>query len=185
MGCAADRRALRERLIKELGISPVLANLLLNRGYRQPQEIREFLNPSLEQLSSPFEMLNMGAAVERILQAVADKEKIVVYGDYDVDGICASVTLYQGLQQLQADVDYYVPDRMEEGYGVNTPALRAIFENGAKLLVTVDCGISSWQEVAAAKKLGHGRDCDGPSPTAGGLARLYHCQSCFKSERAG
>lgn len=146
--------ALRERLIKELGISPVLANLLLNRGYRQPQEIREFLNPSLEQLSSPFEMLNMGAAVERILQAVADKEKIVVYGDYDVDGICASVTLYQGLQQLQADVDYYVPDRMEEGYGVNTPALRAIFENGAKLLVTVDCGISSWQEVAAAKSWG-------------------------------
>ena len=113
-----------EALVKQLGISPVLARLLLNRGYSRPQEIKEFLSPALEQLSSPFEMLNMGAAVERILEAVAQHEKIVVYGDYDVDGICASVTLYQGLQKLQADVDYYVPDRMEEGYGVNTPALR-------------------------------------------------------------
>ena len=143
-----------EALVKQLGISPVLARLLLNRGYSRPQEIKEFLSPALEQLSSPFEMLNMGAAVERILEAVAQHEKIVVYGDYDVDGICASVTLYQGLQKLQADVDYYVPDRMEEGYGVNTPALRAIFEDGARLLVTVDCGISSWKEVAEARSWG-------------------------------
>ena len=146
--------ALRNRLVKELGVSSGLANLLLNRGYQEPQEILEFLNPSLQQLSSPFEMLNMGAAVERILEAVEKKEKIVIYGDYDVDGICASVTLYQGLQALNAKVDYYVPDRMEEGYGVNTPALRTIFENGARLLVTVDCGISSWQEVAEAKSWG-------------------------------
>lgn len=145
---------LRDKLVKELGISPILANLLLNRGLRDPQEITEFLNPSLQQLSSPFEMVNMGAAVERILEAVEKKEKIVIYGDYDVDGICASVMLYQGLQVLQAEVDYYVPDRMEEGYGVNTTALRAIFEDGARLLVTVDCGISSWQEVAAAKSWG-------------------------------
>ena len=145
---------LRDKLVRELGISPILANLLLNRGLRDPQEITEFLNPSLQQLSSPFEMVNMGAAVERILEAVEKKEKIVIYGDYDVDGICASVTLYQGLQVLQAEVDYYVPDRMEEGYGVNTTALRAIFEDGARLLVTVDCGISSWQEVAAAKSWG-------------------------------
>lgn len=116
---------LRDKLVKELGISPILANLLLNRGLRDPQEITEFLNPSLQQLSSPFEMVNMGAAVERILEAVEKKEKIVIYGDYDVDGICASVMLYQGLQVLQAEVDYYVPDRMEEGYGVNTTALRA------------------------------------------------------------
>lgn len=145
---------LREQLVKTLKISPVLANLLLNRGYQEPQEVVEFLNPSLQQLSSPFEMLNMGAAVERILEAVEKKEKIVIYGDYDVDGICASVTLYQGLQALNAVVDYYVPDRMEEGYGVNTPALRTIYDNGARLLVTVDCGISSWQEVEAAKSWG-------------------------------
>lgn len=145
---------LRQQLVDELGISPILASLLLNRGYRQKQDILEFLNPSLQSLSSPFEMLNMGAAVERILQAVENKEKIVVYGDYDVDGICASVTLYQGLQKIHADVDYYVPDRMEEGYGVNTPALRSIYEGGARLLVTVDCGISSWKEVAEAKSWG-------------------------------
>ena len=146
--------AVRDNLVSQLGISPVLANLLINRGYREPHEVMEFLNPSLHQLSSPFEMLNMGAAAERILEAVERKEKIVVYGDYDVDGICASVTLYQGLKMLDADVAYYVPDRMEEGYGVNTPALRAIFEDGARLLITVDCGISSWKEVAEAKSWG-------------------------------
>ncbi len=144
----------QERLMREVGISAILASLLINRGYEDPQEVREFLNPSLQQLSSPFEMVNMGAAVERILQAVERKEKIVVYGDYDVDGICASVMLYQGLQALHAEVDYYVPDRMEEGYGINTPALRSIYEDGGKLLVTVDCGISAWKEVAEAKSWG-------------------------------
>lgn len=144
----------QKRLMQETGISAILASLLMNRGYEDSQEVREFLNPSLHQLSSPFEMVNMGAAVERILEAVARKDKIVIYGDYDVDGICASVMLYQGLKTLQADVDYYVPDRMEEGYGINTPALRNIFESGTKLLVTVDCGISAWQEVAEAKSWG-------------------------------
>jgi len=146
--------AVRNRLVEMLGISPVLANLLINRGYQEPHEVMEFLNPSLQQLSSPFEMLNMGAAVERILEAIERNEKIVVYGDYDVDGICASVTLYQGLKMLHADAAYYVPDRMEEGYGVNTPALRGIYEDGARLLITVDCGISSWKEVAEAKSWG-------------------------------
>lgn len=145
---------LRDRLIKEVPISPVLASLLINRGYDEPQKILDFLNPSLQQLSSPFEMLNMGAAVERILKAVEQNEKVVVYGDYDVDGICASVTLYQGLKMLGVDVAYYVPDRMEEGYGVNISALRSIYENGARLLVTVDCGISSWKEVEEAKTWG-------------------------------
>ena len=145
---------LQKKLMQETGISAILAGLLMNRGYQNPEDIMEFLNPSLDQLSSPFEMVNMGAAVERILEAVERKDKIVVYGDYDVDGICASVMLYQGLKTLQADVDYYVPDRMEEGYGVNTPALRGIYEAGARLLVTVDCGISSWQEVAEAKSWG-------------------------------
>ncbi len=146
--------AVRERLVDQLGISPVLANLLINRGYKEPHDVMEFLNPSLHQLSSPFEMLNMGAAVERILEAVERKEKIVVYGDYDVDGICASVMLYQGLKVLNADVAYYVPDRMEEGYGVNTPALRGIYEDGCRLLVTVDCGISAWKEITEAKSWG-------------------------------
>ena len=146
--------AVRDNLVTQLGISPVLANLLINRGYQEPHEVMEFLNPALHQLSSPFEMLNMGAAAERILQAVERKEKIVVYGDYDVDGICASVTLYQGLKMLNADAAYYVPDRMEEGYGVNTPALRSIYEDGCRLLITVDCGISSWKEVAEAKSWG-------------------------------
>ena len=144
----------QQRLMQETGISAILASLLINRGYEDPQEVLEFLNPSLDQLSSPFEMVNMGAAVEHILEAVKRNDKIVVYGDYDVDGICASVMLYQGLKAINADVEYYVPDRMEEGYGINTPALRNIYEQGAKLLITVDCGISAWQEVEEAKKWG-------------------------------
>lgn len=145
---------IQKKLMQETGISAILASLLINRGYQESQEVLEFLNPSLNQLSSPFEMVNMGACVERILEAVERKDKIVVYGDYDVDGICASVMLYQGLKVLGAEVDYYVPDRMEEGYGINTPALRSIYEDGAKLLVTVDCGISAWQEVEEAKSWG-------------------------------
>ena len=144
----------RDELVRKLHISPILATLVINRGYQTEEDVMRYLHPSLGQLSSPFEMVNMGAAVERILEAVEKNERIVIYGDYDVDGICASVTLYQGLKSLNADVDYYVPDRMEEGYGVNIPALKRIFDSGAKLLVTVDCGISSWEEVEAAKSWG-------------------------------
>lgn len=144
----------QQRLVAELQISPILANLLINRGYSDPETVREFLTPSLENLSSPFALLNMGAAVEKILQTVERREKIIVYGDYDVDGICASVILYQGLQALDANVDYYVPDRIEEGYGINTVALQHIAEAGCKLVITVDCGISSAQEIAAAKQWG-------------------------------
>lgn len=143
-----------ERLVDQLEISPILANLLLNRGYREPSEIRDFLSPQLENLSSPFELLNMGAVVERILSFVHEQKGIVVYGDYDVDGICASVILYQGLSALGAKVDYYVPDRLEEGYGINVAALKNIRQKGADLVVTVDCGISSYQEVEEAKTFG-------------------------------
>ena len=92
---------LQQKLVKELEISPILANLLINRGYSEPEAVRAFLNPSLDNLTSPFALLNMGAAVEKILAAVERQEKIMVYGDYDVDGICASVILYQGLKERQ------------------------------------------------------------------------------------
>lgn len=143
-----------DELVAKVNISPILANLLLNRGYQEPKEIREFLAPQLENLTSPFEILNMGAAVEAILKAIADHKKIVVYGDYDVDGICASVILYQGLLHLGAEADYYVPDRLEEGYGINSNALKTIRAQGVELVVTVDCGISSYQEVEEAKAFG-------------------------------
>ena len=143
---------LQQKLVRELEISPILANLLINRGYSEPEEVRAFLNPSLDNLTSPFALLNMGAAVEKILTVLERREKIMVYGDYDVDGICASVILYQGLKELGADVDYYVPNRIEEGYGINIPALETIAEAGVKLIITVDCGISAVAEIEAAKK---------------------------------
>lgn len=145
---------LQAQIASQLKISPILTNLLINRGYTDPQEIQEFLNPELANLSSPFELLNLGAAVEMILQFVADGKKIVVYGDYDVDGICASVVLCQGLKAIGAQVSYYVPDRLEEGYGINLGALRSIWEGQNSLVITVDCGISSYQEIHEAKSWG-------------------------------
>lgn len=142
------------RLAEKLQVSEVLAKLLMNRGYSEPLSANEFLHPSLENLSSPFEMMNMGAAVERILDSVSRNEKIMVYGDYDVDGICASITMYEGLKKLGAQVEYYVPDRVEEGYGINVPALKSIYDGGARLLITVDCGVSSYQEIAEAQSWG-------------------------------
>ncbi len=143
-----------KRLMEQTRVSSVLANLLINRGYTNPQDIEEFLYPDLQHLSSPFELLNMGAAVEKILSHVEKQHKIVVYGDYDVDGICASVILYQGLLALGGHVEYYVPDRLEEGYGLNMQAVESIFQDGAALLVTVDCGISAESEIKKAQDMG-------------------------------
>ena len=143
-----------KRLMEQTHVSSVLANLLINRGYTDPQAIEEFLYPDLHNLSSPFELLNMGAAVEKILLHVEKQHKIVVYGDYDVDGICASVILYQGLLSLGGVAEYYVPDRLEEGYGLNMQAVENIVQSGVELLITVDCGISASAEIQQAQEMG-------------------------------
>lgn len=149
--CAKEQR---EDLSQALGVSEYIAEILLKRGIDSFAAAQEFLNPSLTNLSEPMEILNMGAAAEKIWQAIDDKKKIRVYGDYDVDGMCASAILYEGLKDLGAEVDVYVPDRIEEGYGLNEKAVEKIYADGTGLLVTVDCGISSAKEVALAKKLG-------------------------------
>ena len=141
-----------EALAAKVGISPVTAGVLWNRGLREENEIREFLFGKKDTYYDPFLMKDMRLAAERILQAVEARERIAVYGDYDVDGITASSLLYLYLIGLHANVSTYIPKREGEGYGLNHEALQYLYEDGITLVVTVDCGISGVKEVAEAPR---------------------------------
>lgn len=141
-------------LERAAGVSAVVARLLICRGLDDPVRARDFLDPKLAQLRDPGELPGVPAAVERIARAIAARERIVVYGDYDVDGMTATSLLVQCLRLLGADAGYYVPHRLEEGYGLNHEALRTLASQGAKLVVTVDCGITSAAEAATARSIG-------------------------------
>lgn len=143
-----------DKLCMELNISNIIARLLINRGYSTPALAKTFLNKSLDQLHDPLLMKDMDKAVKRIYKAIKNKEPITVYGDYDVDGITSTTILYEYLTKCDAIVSYYIPDRVEEGYGVNTTALENIAQNGCKLLITVDSGITAVEEIAYAMDLG-------------------------------
>lgn len=143
-------------LHKELGVSVTLAQLLYNRGIRDAEQGRDFLFASLNDLSEPLNMHGMQSACKRIESAIEKKEKVVVYGDYDVDGVCSTVILMECLQLLNARVDYYIPDRFNEGYGLNCEAIKELATAGCNLLISVDCGITSVAEVALANSLGMG-----------------------------
>lgn len=139
-------------LAAKLEISPVTAGILWNRGLREENRIRDFLFGKKDTYYDPFLMKDMRLAAERILQAVEGREKIAVYGDYDVDGITASSLLYLYLTGLQANVSTYIPKREGEGYGLNNEALQYLYEEGITLVITVDCGISGVKEVAEAPR---------------------------------
>lgn len=143
-------------LTDNLGLSPTLARLLCLRGYSTPDEARDFLYMKTEMLCDPESMLDLPAAVERIREAIQCHEKIAIYGDYDVDGVTAVSTLYLYLKSNGADVIYYIPNRIGEGYGVSTPAVESLAAEGVKLIITVDTGITAGEEVAWAKE--HGVD---------------------------
>ena len=136
----------------ELGISPLVTGILLERDFSSPDEMREFLYGSATPFHNPFLMKGMRKAVERIEQAIAAQEQITVYGDYDVDGITASSLLYIYFKRRGANVNTYIPQRKSEGYGLNDEALKTIFESGTSLVITVDCGISGLHEVESAPK---------------------------------
>lgn len=143
-----DAGAEGEALAKELGVSSVLARLLWNRGLRTAENARRFLDPEhLQDFYDPFLMKDMDKAVARIEKAIEDGEHITIYGDYDVDGMTSSSLLCTCLQSFGADVDVYIPDRFREGYGFNRAALEHIAERSS-LLVSVDCGITSVEDVA-------------------------------------
>ena len=140
-----------KNLSDSYNIAPIIATILMNRGIIDADT---FITPSENALLDPFLMLGMEEATQRILKAMQDGEKIAIYGDYDVDGITSTAIMVKFLRSHRADVIYYIPDRHEEGYGINTDAIDKIHAQGVTLLVTVDCGITAVKEIAYAKELG-------------------------------
>ena len=141
-------------LAKETGINPVLCKLLLERGITSAAEAKRFFRPQLSELHDPFLMKDMSIAVERLNQAMGKKERILVYGDYDVDGTTAVALVYKFLQQFYSNIDYYIPDRYNEGYGVSVKGVDYAYETGVKLIIVLDCGIKAVEEIAYAKEKG-------------------------------
>lgn len=143
------------RYAEQLRVSPLVARLLVQRGYADTDSARRYLSSSLrEDLPSPFEMIDMEPAVRRLIQAIRNREQIGVWGDYDVDGTTGAAVLVTFLREIGTEPIYYVPHRIEEGYGLNFEGMRRLKERGVDLLVTVDCGISNAREVEAARGLG-------------------------------
>ncbi|MGE5544947.1 MAG: single-stranded-DNA-specific exonuclease RecJ, partial [Bacillota bacterium] len=143
-----------QTLMSELEISQVLADLLVKRNLADPETARRFLHPEINYLSHPLSIPGMAEAVGRIREAVDRQEKVVIYGDYDADGICSVTVLKEFLENLLPEVGYYIPNRFQEGYGLNSDAIRSIHAQGCQLLITVDCGIVSLDEVKLAYQLG-------------------------------
>ncbi len=141
-------------IARELGISPIVARLLYNRGYQDAMSAKAFIYMESEMLVNPLLMKDMDLGARRIAEALENGEKITVYGDYDVDGVTAVCTLYLYLKSLSANVDYYIPNRNGEGYGVSVSAIDAIAEGGTTLIITVDTGITATEEVRYAKEKG-------------------------------
>ncbi len=141
------------RISKELSIPPVIVTILLNRQIAE-KDMKSYFTKSMQDVINPMEMKDMQAAVERILLALENKEPIVVYGDYDVDGITAVSLLYDFLGSLGANVEYYIPERNGEGYGINIRAVNKLIKKGIRLLISVDCGITALGETSFAKLQG-------------------------------
>jgi len=145
---------LSEKISKKLGISPVTALVLINRGIKNEVEAEQFLKSSLFDLPSPYLMKDMEKAVDRIKNALVKEEKIAIFGDYDVDGVTSTALLFTFLNNLGINVTYYNPDRIKEGYGINIEAVKGLKTEGASLIISVDCGITAYEEVKEAKNLG-------------------------------
>jgi single-stranded-DNA-specific exonuclease len=139
---------------KEIGISPILAKLLLERGITSAADAKRFFHPQLSELHDPFLMKDMNIAVERLNQAMGRKERVLIYGDYDVDGTTAVALVYKFLQQFYSNIDYYIPDRYNEGYGVSVQGIDYAAETEVKLIIVLDCGIKAVNEIAYAKEKG-------------------------------
>lgn len=145
---------IRDNLSKKLNISPITAQILINRGIKNEIEAESFLSPTLFDLPSPFLMKDMEKAVDGILGAILNNEKIAIYGDYDVDGVTATSLFHSFFKLIDVEVYYYNPDRLIEGYGINFNAVKKLKEKGVSLIVSGDCGITAWKEVEQAKQIG-------------------------------
>ncbi len=149
-----EQGALAARLSAELEMSPVLCSLLVKRGITSVAEARNFFRPKLSQLHNPFLMNAMDVPVRRLNTALGKKERILVYGDYDVDGTTAVALVYKFLQQFSSNIDYYIPDRNEDGYGISKRGVDYAHSTGVSLIIVLDCGIKAIEEIAYAKSLG-------------------------------
>ena len=149
-----DQTKAAKELGEKLNISPILSSLLLRRGITTESAAKRFFRPQLADLINPFLMKDMDVAVDRLNDAMGRKERILVYGDYDVDGCTAVALVYKFLQQFYSNIDYYIPDRYDEGYGVSRQGLEYAQKTGVKLIIILDCGIKAIEEIAYAKKLG-------------------------------
>lgn len=143
-----------ENLAREINMNPTLANLLINRGITDFEQAKEYFRPNLSQLHDPFLMKDMDRAVERIQKAINRGEKILIYGDYDVDGTTAVALVYSFLIKFYPHVAFYIPDRYKEGYGISEKGVQYAAENGFKLIIALDCGIKAIEKVRLAKNLG-------------------------------
>lgn len=150
----ADETAAATALAREVNIHPALGRLLLKRGIKTATEARCFFRPQLSDLHDPFLMNDMQVAVDRLNQALGRKEHIMVYGDYDVDGCTAVALVYKFLSQFYSNIDFYIPDRYEEGYGISRKGIDFAAEMGVKLIIVLDCGIKAVEEVAYAREKG-------------------------------
>jgi len=143
-----------DNLVKEYGIDPIVARLLAIRGINEKEMIARFLNQDLTLLHDPFLFVSMKKAVDRVHMAIVKDEKILIYGDYDVDGVTSTTIMYKTMKQLGANFNYYIPNRFTEGYGLNKDALESAAQKGFKVMITVDTGISAVEEADLAKQLG-------------------------------
>ena len=150
----SERLQAAKELAEKIGMSPILAGLLIQRGIKTESAAKRFFRPMLNELIDPFLMNDMDVAVDRLNDAMGRKERIMVYGDYDVDGCTAVALVYKFLQQFYSNMEYYIPDRYEEGYGVSIKGIDYAAEAGVKLIIVLDCGIKAIDEIAYAKERG-------------------------------
>ena len=149
-----EKQQAAKELAEKIGMSPVMAGLLIQRGIKTESAAKRFFRPMLNELIDPFLMNDMDVAVDRLNDAMGRKERIMVYGDYDVDGCTAVALVYKFLQQFYSNIDYYIPNREEEGYGVSKKGIDFAAETGVKLIIVLDCGIKAVEEIAYAKEQG-------------------------------
>jgi len=143
-----------EKLAASLGVDKIIATLLVERGVATFEEARRFFRPGLDQIPDPFLMKGMRQAIDRINAAISKHERIMVYGDYDVDGTSAVALVYSYLKELNSNIDFYVPDREKEGYGISYQGIDCARDTGVKLIIALDCGIKAMEQVAYAKRFG-------------------------------
>ena len=149
-----EQQKAAKELAEKIGMNPILATLLIRRGITTESAAKRFFRPQLADLINPFLMKDMDVAVDRLNDAMGRKERILVYGDYDVDGCTAVALVYRFLQQFYSNIDYYIPDRYDEGYGVSKKGIDYARDTGVKLIIILDCGIKAIEEIAYAKSLG-------------------------------